>query len=59
MPKVGKRHFPYTTKGKTAAQRHAKATGKPMTKKKKGGYQYGWQDTKETNSRTEESLEGP
>ena len=38
MPKVGKRHFPYTAKGKSAAQRHSKATGKPMTKKKKGGY---------------------
>ena len=39
MPKVGKRHFPYTTKGKTAAKRYAKATEKPMTKKKKkGGY---------------------
>lgn len=38
MPKVGKRNFPYTSKGKTAAKRYAKATGKPMTKKKKGGY---------------------
>jgi len=38
MPKVGKRHFPYTTKGRTAAKKYAKATGKPMTKKKKGGY---------------------
>ena len=39
MPKVGKRHFPYTSKGKTAAKRYAKATEKPMTKKKKkGGY---------------------
>ena len=38
MPKVGKRNFPYTSKGKTAAKRYAKATGKSMTKKKKGGY---------------------
>jgi len=39
MPKVGKRQFPYTTKGKAAAQRYAKASGKPVTKKKKkGGY---------------------
>ena len=38
MPKVGKRHFSYTAKGKTAAKKYAKATGKPMTKKKKGGY---------------------
>ena len=38
MPKVGKRHFPYTSKGKTAAKRYAKSTGKPVTKKKKGGY---------------------
>ncbi len=38
MPKVGKRHFPYTSKGKTAAKRYEKATGKPVTKKKKGGY---------------------
>ena len=38
MPKVGKRHFPYTSQGKTAAKRYAKATGKPVTKKKKGGY---------------------
>ena len=38
MPKVGNRPFPYTTKGRTAAKRYAKATGKPMTKKKKGSY---------------------
>ena len=39
MPKVGKRRFPYTAKGKAAAERRSKATGKPMTKKKKkGGY---------------------
>ena len=38
MPKVGKRNFPYTAKGKAAAKRYAKATGKSTTKKKKGGY---------------------
>jgi hypothetical protein len=39
MPKVGKRQFPYTTKGQAAAKKYAKATGKPLTKKKKkGGY---------------------
>jgi len=38
MPKVGKRHFSYTSKGKAAAKKYAKATGKPMTKKKKGSY---------------------
>ena len=38
MPKVGKRHFSYTSKGKAAAKRYAKATGKSMTKKKKGSY---------------------
>ena len=26
MPKVGKRHFPYTEKGKKAAKAHAKKT---------------------------------
>jgi hypothetical protein len=39
MPKVGKRHFSYGKKGQAAAKKHAKATGQPMTKKKKkGGY---------------------
>ena len=28
MPKVGKRHFPYTAAGKSAAKREAKKTGK-------------------------------
>jgi len=36
MPKVGKRHFPYSKAGQAAAKKHAKATGKPMTKKKSG-----------------------
>ena len=38
MPKVGKRHFPYTKKGQSAAKKYSKATGKTMTKKKKAGY---------------------
>ena len=59
MPKVGKRHFSYSKKGQAAAKSYARKTGQKVTKKKKGGYQYGWQNTKETNSRTEESLEGP
>ena len=35
MPKVGKRHFSYSAKGKAAAKRYAKKTGKKMTKKRK------------------------
>ena len=31
MPKVGKKKFPYTSKGKAAAKRAAKKTGKKMT----------------------------
>ena len=34
MPKVGKKTFPYTAKGKAAAQAAAKKTGKKMTKAK-------------------------
>ena len=34
MPKVGKKHFSYTAKGRTAAKKYAKKTGKKMTKKK-------------------------
>ena len=30
MPKLGKKHYPYTKKGKTAARKAAKRTGKPM-----------------------------
>ena len=33
MPKVGKKKFPYTKKGKEAAKKHAKKTGKKMKKK--------------------------
>ena len=35
MPKVGKKHFSYSAKGKAAALRYAKKTGKKMTKKRK------------------------
>jgi|TARA_R110000824_G_scaffold85877_3_gene212982 hypothetical protein len=35
MPKVGKKHFSYSAKGKAAASKYAKKTGKKMTKKKK------------------------
>ena len=39
MPRVGKKHFPYTAAGKAAAKRHASKTGKKMTHtKKKGRY---------------------
>jgi hypothetical protein len=40
MPKVGKKKFSYTKKGKAAAKTYAKRTGKKITKKssKKKGY---------------------
>jgi hypothetical protein len=38
MPKVGKRQFAYTSKGKTAAKKYAKSSGKKMTKTKKKKY---------------------
>ena len=31
MPRVGKRHFAYTPKGRAAAKREAKRTGRKMT----------------------------
>jgi hypothetical protein len=34
MPKVGKKAFPYTAKGKAAAKSYAKKTGKKMMKGK-------------------------
>ena len=34
MPKVGKKHYPYAKKGKAAARKAAKKTGKKM----KSGY---------------------
>jgi|TARA_R100000306_G_scaffold19445_1_gene23600 hypothetical protein len=33
MPKVGKKKFPYTAKGKKAAKAHAKKTGKKVKSK--------------------------
>jgi hypothetical protein len=33
MPKVGNKKFAYTKKGKAAAKKYAKKTGKKMTKK--------------------------
>jgi len=35
MPKVGKKHFSYSSAGKKAAKRYAKKTGKKVTHKKK------------------------
>jgi hypothetical protein len=34
MPKVGKRQFAYTSKGKAAAKKYAKKTGKKVKAKK-------------------------
>ena len=34
MPKVGKKVFPYTKKGKTAAKKYSKKTGKKVKKTK-------------------------
>ena len=34
MPKVGKKSFPYTAKGKVMAKDEAKKTGKKMSMKK-------------------------
>ena len=38
MPKVGGRKFSYTKKGKAAAKKFAKRTGKKMTKSKSSKY---------------------
>lgn len=35
MPKVGKKHFSYSTKGRKAAASYAKKTGVKVMKKKK------------------------
>ena len=35
MPKVGRRHFSYSKKGKKAAKRYAKKTGKRVTNRRK------------------------
>jgi len=36
VPKVGGKHFSYSKKGKAAAKKHAKKTGKKVTRGKKG-----------------------
>ena len=38
MPKVGKKHFSYSAKGKAAAKKYAKKTGKKMTSTRKKKY---------------------
>ena len=38
MPKVGKKHYPYTAKGKAAARKASKRTGKKMTSAKRKKY---------------------
>tara|TARA_Y100000593_G_scaffold88969_1_gene172230 strand:+ start:100 stop:216 length:117 start_codon:yes stop_codon:yes gene_type:complete len=38
MPKVGKKKFPYTAKGKAAAKKMAKKTGKKVKKTRRMGY---------------------
>jgi hypothetical protein len=35
MPSVGKKKFPYTTKGKSAAKRYAKKRGKKVKTRRK------------------------
>tara|TARA_R100001082_G_scaffold30946_2_gene15617 strand:+ start:2747 stop:2878 length:132 start_codon:yes stop_codon:yes gene_type:complete len=34
MPKVGRRHFAYTSKGRKDAEEYAKKTGKKVTNRK-------------------------
>ncbi len=38
MPKVGGKKFPYTKKGKSAAKKYAKKSGKKMMMEEKGMY---------------------
>ena len=38
MPKVGKKHFSYSKKGKAAAKKYAKKTKKKVKHKKNPGY---------------------
>ena len=38
MPKVGKKHFSYSPKGKAAAKKYAKRSGKKMTSTRKKKY---------------------
>ena len=42
MPKVCGKKFSYTAKGKAAAKKYAKKTGKKVSKAKKRKYQYGY-----------------
>ena len=35
MPKVGKKHYSYTAKGRAAARKQARKTGKKVTNKRK------------------------
>ena len=35
MPRVGKKHYPYSAKGRSAAAKHAKRGGKKVTHKRK------------------------
>ena len=35
MPMVGKKHYPYSAKGRSAAAKHAKRVGKKVTHKRK------------------------
>jgi len=37
MPKVGKKHFAYSKKGKAAAKRYAKKKGKKVSRGKRKG----------------------
>lgn len=36
MPKVGKKHYPYTKKGQAAAKKEAKRTGQSVKRMPKG-----------------------
>ena len=38
MPKVGSRHFSYSKKGRTAAKRYARKTGKKVSHKRRKAY---------------------
>ena len=38
MPSVGRKKFSYTKKGKTAAKKYAKKTGKKVKKRKRRSY---------------------
>ena len=38
MPQVGSKHFAYTKKGKAAAKKAAKVSGKRIVKSKRGSY---------------------